>query len=154
MRAAAHIEMRSFRWIGWSGFALFALSTVGALLAGQYWAAFGLATFGAIGAYVALGAGSFTLDEQSVSHRSSFGQWRIRWSEVVSAEASPSGTLVLVGIGKRFVLPPRSWWSTPDIAAALALVERQLKTHGVAVRPSRTADYRTMKNTKVASRDA
>lgn len=146
-----HVEMRSYRLVGYGAFALFALCAAAAYRAGQHWPAVGLAGFAAFGLYAALGAGSFTIDDRSISHQSTFGQWGLLWSEVSRAEFGPGGTLVLLGENKRFVLSPPSWWAGQDKALAAAFVASQLQAKGIVPVPSRTADYRTMKNTRIGA---
>lgn len=143
------IKMRLFRIVGYGTLILFALFAAGAIRAHQYWPALASAAFAAAGLYIVLGAGSFTIDDQSVSHRSTFGKWRILWSEVSGAECSASGTIVLFGVDKRFVLSPPSAWTTPNKKQAIIFVLDQLKARGIAIRLSRAADYKTMKNTRI-----
>lgn len=146
-----HVEMRSFRWVGYGALALFSICAVAAFRAGQHWPAVGLAGFAALGLYAALAAGSFAIDDRSISHRSTFGNWSMLWSEVSRAEFGPGGTLVLLGENKRFVLSPPSWWAGQEKALAAAFVARQLEAQGIVPSPSRIADYRTMKNTRTGA---
>ena len=95
----------------------FTFCIVAASLSGQYWAALGLAVFAVLGLYIVLGAGSVDIDGDRITHSSWFGTWQIRWDEINRAEVGEmDGTLVLMGIGKRFVLiflrrlgPERIW---------------------------------------------
>ena len=144
-----HIEMRPYRLVGYACFVLFSAGAAGALWARQYWPALGLAAFALVGLFIVLGAGSFTIDVDRVTHKSWFGEWQIRWNEVIKAEFSASGTLLLIGSNKRFVLSPPSWWAGSQKELAASFVANQLQTRNVLPQLSRSADYKLMKNTRV-----
>ena len=144
--------MRSYRLVGYGALALFSLGAAAAFRAGQHWPAISLAGFAVFGLCVALGAGSFSMDDQRIRHQSTFGNWQMLWSEVSGAEFGPNGTLVLLGENKRFVLSPPSWWAGQHRAAAAKFVANQIDVRGIVPRPSGTADYRIMKNTRVRTR--
>jgi hypothetical protein len=98
-----------------------------------------------------LGAGSFDIDGDGLTHRSAFGIWRIRWDEIASVEVGEAeGTFVLFGKDKRFVLSPPGWWASADKQAALAFVIKQIQTRKIPAQATRTAAYKIMKNTRVA----
>jgi hypothetical protein len=146
-----HIELRSYRIVGWVGFVFFVLCALAALLAGQYWPSVGFVLFSLIGLYVVFGAGSFDINNDTITHHSSFGTWQVRWDEIASVEVGEfDGTLVLHGANKRFILAPPGWWSSSDKSDALTFVQKQLETRSLTPRVSRTAAYKIMKNTRIA----
>ena len=97
-----------------------------------------------------LGAGSFDINGEGLFHKSSFGEWRILWSEISCVEVGEmDGTLVLHGDDKRFILSPPGWWSGADKNDAIAFVIKQLDVHNLTPKKSRTAAYKIMKNTRI-----
>lgn len=146
-----HIDMRSYRNVGWVWFAVCLAIMVAALLSGLYLPAAGIGFSSLFGGYMALGAGSFDIDSTGLTHTSSFGAWQIRWDEITRVEiAEVEGTLVLHGPDKRFVLSSPSWWPDSVKQEAFAFVIGQLETRNIPPIPSRTAGYKFMKNTRVA----
>lgn len=144
-----HIEMRPYRIIGWT-WCTFCLFGMGAALVSQlYWSAMGCAVSSLFGVYMALGAGNFDLDSNGLTHRSSFGTWHIRWEEITSVEIGEvEGTLVLHGGNKRFILSSPGGWDAGK-EEAFAFVIKQLEARDIPPKPSRTAAYKIMKNTRV-----
>lgn len=146
-----HVEMRSYRIVGWVTAAFGMLCAVGAFMSGDYWIGAGFFVLVLVGLYMVLGAGSFDVGNDEVTHRSAFGAWRIRWDEIVSVEVGEAdGTFVLMGKDKRFVLSPPGWWASPDKEAALSFVIKEIQTRKIPARATRTAAYKIMKNTRVA----
>ncbi|WP_374539070.1 hypothetical protein [Chitinimonas taiwanensis] len=141
--------MQKFRLIGGGCFLLFLGCSVAAFLANQPWPGLGFLAFSALSAYTALGAGSFSIDSYRVTHQSYWGQWEIAWNEVLEADFSPSGTLLLLSESKRFVLSSPEWWSCENKEGAIALVSEMLDERKIVPRPSNLADCKTMKNTRV-----
>lgn len=146
-----HVEMRSYRIVGWVCLAFGAICIGGALVfSSQYWLALLFASFEVLGIYLVLGAGSFDIDTDGLTHRSSFGVWRISWEEISCIEVGEAdGTLVLHGGNKRFVLSPPFCWSGPDKAAALDFIIQQIENRRLSTKTSRSAAYKIMKNTRV-----
>ncbi|WP_143707315.1 hypothetical protein [Uliginosibacterium sp. TH139] len=149
MAISYKIEMKKFRFVCSGCFLLFIGCSVAAFLAKQPWAGLGLLAFSALSVYAALGAGSFSIDRRGVTHKSYWGHWEIAWNEVVEADFSPSGTLLLRGQNKRFVLTSTEWWSCEYREDAIALVREMLDERKIVPRPSNLADCKTMKNTRV-----
>lgn len=145
------VEMRSYRIAGWVGALASVLGAIGAFISGQRGAALGLLLFTILGAYVIIAAGTFRLDEQHVTHQSVLGEWRIRWDEITQANVGVGGgTVVLLAGEKRFVLSPPVWWGGADRDVAIEFLIAQFERHKISLHPSRTADYKTMKNVRVA----
>jgi hypothetical protein len=145
-----HIELRSYRNVGWATLVLCALCIVGAGTADEYWAMAVFALFGLIGLYMVLGAGRFDMDADGVRHHSAFGSWAIRWDEITRVEIGiVDGTFVFSGDDKRFVLSPSGWWSGLDTGAALEFLIAQLRARDLPPQPSKTAAYKIMKNTRI-----
>ncbi|MDG4475467.1 PH domain-containing protein [Thiovibrio frasassiensis] len=145
-----HIEMRPYRIIGWAWlvFCLFGLTA--ALLSQLYWPALGCTFSSLFGLYMALGAGSFDIDSNGLTHRSSFGTWHIRWDEIANVEIGEmEGTLVLHGRNKRFILSSPGGWDGAVKEEAFAFVVKQLEARNIPPKPSRSAAYKIMKNTRV-----
>jgi len=145
-----HIEMRSYRIIGWGWMALCSLGLIISLFTQQYWPAAGCVVSAAFGAYMVLGSGSFDIDGEGLFHRSSLGAWKIRWDEISRVEVGAGeGTMVLHGRNKRFILSSPGNWDESVKDAALAFVTRQLEARRIPFQVSGVAAYKIMKNTRV-----
>lgn len=145
-----HIEMRSYRIIGWAWLVFCTISMVAAFLSKLYWPAMGCALSSVFGVYMALGAGSFDINSNDLTHKSSFGTWQIRWDEISSVEIGEvEGTLVFHGSNKRFILSSPGGWDVSVKDEALAFVIKQLEARDISPKPSRSAAYKIMKNTRV-----
>lgn len=145
-----HIEMRSYRIIGWGWTAFCGLGLVVALLSKLYWPAAGCAFSALFGAYMVLGSGSFDIDREGLIHKSSFGTWQILWDEISSVEVGEvEGTMVLHGSNKRFILSSPGGWDTSVRDDAFAFVVKQLEARNIPPQPSGSAAYKIMKNTRV-----
>jgi hypothetical protein len=145
-----HIEMRSYRIIGWGWIALCVVGLIVALLIQQYLLAAGCLVSAAFGAYMVLGSGSFDIDSEGLCHRSSFGAWQIRWDEIARVEVGAGeGTMVLHGNNKRFILSSPGGWDESVKDEAFAFVTRQLESREIPFKPSGVAAYKIMKNTRV-----
>ena len=145
-----HIEMRSYRIIGWGWIALCAVGLIVALLIQQYLLAGGCVVSAAFGAYMVLGSGSFDIDSDGLFHRSSFGAWQIRWVEISRVEVGAGeGTMVLHGNNKRFILSSPGGWDESVKDEAFAFVTRQLKSRKIPFKPSGVAACKIMINTSV-----
>ncbi len=152
LRPLFSVERRSYRNIGWALVVLCALCIVGAWSAEQIWPIIVLAVFGLAGLYMVLGAGRFDFDDDGIHHQSQLGAWAIKWDDITHVEIGAiDGTLVLAGSDKRFILSPPAWWTGSDAGSALEFVVQQLERRNLPPRPSRTATYKSMKNTSVAS---
>ncbi len=152
VRPLFSVERRSYRNIGLALVVLCALCIVGAWSAEQVSPIVVLALFGLAGLYMVLGAGRFDFDADGIRHQSQLGAWAIRWDDITHVEISEiDGTLVLAGGNKRFILSPAAWWTGSDSGSALEFVVQQLERRNLPPRPSRTATYKMMKNTRAAS---
>lgn len=146
-----HIEMRSYRIIGRGWLVFCALGMITAFLSQLYWLGAGCALAAVFGVYMVLGSGSFDIDSDGLTHKSSFGTWHIRWDEISSVEIGEvEGTLVFKGNNKRFILSSPGGWDASVKDEAFAFVIKQLETRGILVQTSRTAAYKLMKNTRVS----
>ncbi len=145
-----HLEMGSYRSVGWISFALSTIGFIAALLAAQYWPALFIALFSTLALYIVLGAGSFDINSNGFTHKSMFGTWQIDWDEITSIEVGEmDGALVLHGYNKRFVLSPPSAWTGSDKDDAFVFLIKQFEARKLAQTPSRAAAYKIMKNTRV-----
>lgn len=145
-----HVEMRAYRFVGWCGLILFSAAAVAAFRANERGPAIGLGLFALFGLYIILAAGSFDFDGERIVHRSAFGEWQIRWDEIVRVEmGAGGGTLVLKGDGKVFVLSPPGWWSGTSRSAAFDFLMSQLEKRNLQVAATATGDYAIMRNTRV-----
>jgi hypothetical protein len=144
-----HIEMHSYRIIGWGWMTISTLGLIIALLSRQYWLAGGCVVSAFFGAHMVLRSGSFDFDGEGIVHRSSLGTWSIGWDEISRVEVSGEGTMVLHGSNKRFILSSPGNWEESIKDEAFAFVTGQLEARHIPLRPSVTAVYKTMKNTRV-----
>jgi hypothetical protein len=144
-----HIEMRSYRIIGWGWMTICALGLMIALLSQQYWLAGGCVVSSLFGAHMVLRSGSFDIDTEGIIHRSSLGIWSIGWDEISRVEVSGEVTMVLHGENKRFILSSPGNWEESVKDEAFTFVTGQLEARHIPLRPSVTAVYKTMKNTRM-----
>src|SRR5258707_1059593 len=91
------VGLLGYKVIGWGCGLFFLGASVGAFMARQYGLIAVLVFFMLIGAYMIVGAGSYSLDQYGVSHKSIFGFFRIRWNDVRRVEVGTLGTYVLHG---------------------------------------------------------
>ena len=146
-----HIEMDSYRRIGWITLVVWIAAAIGAFYGSQPRAGAVLIAFGLLPAYILLDAGSYDLDDEGVTRRSVFGVWRIRWDEITRVEVGETdGTVLLLGHDKQFYLSPPGFWPQPLRDEGMAYLVAQLDRHHVPP-PTfrRSAAYKTMKNTRV-----
>jgi hypothetical protein len=145
-----HIEMRSYRIIGWGWFTLCIIGMVATFLFQRYWPAAGCAFSALFGAYMALSAGSFDIDGVGLVHKSSFGAWQIHWDEISRVEIGEvEGTMVFHGDNKRFILSSPGGWDESVKDKAFSFVSKQLASRNIPAQASGTAAYKFMKNTRV-----
>jgi hypothetical protein len=145
-----HIEMRSYRIIGWGWIALCAVGLIVVLLTQQYLLAGGCVVSAAFGAYMVLGSGSFDIDNEGLFHRSAFGAWQIRWDEISGVEVGAGeGTMMLHGNNKRFILSSPGGWDEAVKDEAFAFLSRQLESREIPFKASGVAACKIMKNTRV-----
>ncbi|MBU0663342.1 MAG: hypothetical protein KJ990_02240 [Proteobacteria bacterium] len=145
-----HIEMRSYRIIGWGWIVFCAVGMIVTFLSKLYWPAAGCVFSSLFGAYMVLGSGSFDIDHDGLIHKSSFGTWQIRWDEISRVEIGEvEGTMVLHGNNKRFILSSPGGWDGSVKDDAFAFVIKQLEARDIPLQPSGTAAYKIMKNTRV-----
>ncbi|HIJ89349.1 MAG: hypothetical protein OEV89_00635 [Desulfobulbaceae bacterium] len=145
-----HIEMRSYRLLGWAWLVLCALGMIASFLDQLFLPAAGFALASLFGMHAVLNAGSFDIDMHGLTRTSSFGAWHIRWDEISRVEIGEvEGTLVLHGSNKRFILSSPGWWSAAEKDIAFDFVVKQLEARNIPPQPSRTAGYKIMKNTRV-----
>jgi len=144
-----HIDMRSYRIIGWGWITICALGLMISILSQQYLLAAGCIVSAVFGAYMVLGSGSFDIDSEGLFHKSSLGAWKIRWDEISRVEVSGEGTMVLHGSNKRFILSSPGGWDDSVKDEVFTFVSKQLEARGIPPQPSVTAIYKIMKNTRV-----
>lgn len=148
-----HVDMGSYRLIGWGWFAF----CVAGLLLTLWYELYSQAAVAAVaalfGAYMALNSGTFDIDNDGITRTSSFGRWRIRWDEITRVEiAEVEGTMVLHGDNKRFILSSPGGWDATVKDAAFAFVSGQLEARNLPPQPSGAAAYKFMKNTRIPKR--
>lgn len=146
-----HIEMRSYKIMGWVWMGICAAGLIFALFSQLYLLSAGCVISAAFGAYMVLGSGSFDLDHEGIIHTSSFGTWKIRWDEISQVEVGAGeGTMVLHGNNKRFILSSPGGWDESIKDEAFAFISKQLETREIPHRSSGVAVYKIMKNTRFA----
>ncbi|MCM2315885.1 MAG: hypothetical protein NDJ92_12130 [Thermoanaerobaculia bacterium] len=144
--------MRTYRAVGLSCLVLFSFVGVATFDGEERWLSWLFAAFAVFGLYIALGAGSFDLDEREVRHQSVFGKWQMLWEEVVYVEIGVAdGTLVLHGGAKRFILSPPSSWPRHVRIEAVRFVQQQVEKRNLPIQYTRSAAYKIMRGTRVES---
>lgn len=144
-----HIDMRAYRTMGKVWLGLCAAIAIASFLAQLYWHAAVAALFCVVGIYMALNAGSLDLGPDGLIHNSSLGVWQIRWDEITAVEVGEmDSTMVLHGDNKRFILSSPAWWTGEKKEEAAAFIFKQLESRHLPPQLSKTASYKTMKNTR------
>lgn len=148
------VGFRPYRIMGW-GCLVVCVACV-AYAAHAYWigethpylALLACALFAVLAAYSVGGAGTFTLDDDAITHQTTFGTFRILWSEVKRIEVSQfSGALILRGENKSFTVPPFEMWSGPDRGAAHPYLRERLEK--IPSYPSSAPDYKGHRNARI-----
>jgi len=147
--ASLKVGLLSYRIVGWVCVLLFSSASVAAYAANQRGPAWGFVVFVVLGLYVLLSAGTFELNDDYVAHENAFGRYRIAWNEVRAIEVGTSGTIVLHGNNKRFLLLPPSAWSGNDKPAAVLLFVGKLDSLGLVPYLSKVGDFKVNKNVRV-----
>jgi hypothetical protein len=143
------VGLLSYKVIGWVCGLFFVGCSIGAYVAHQYGPIAIFLIFVLMGAYMIASAGSFQLNERTVSHKNLFGHYRMAWNEVQRIEVGTQGTLILHGKDKRFTLAPPTMWSGKEKPEAFALLTRKIEELGVTPYPSNVAGYKIDKNVRV-----
>jgi hypothetical protein len=146
---AFRVHVLIYQVVGWVCALLAAGASLAAYLAGQYGPSAVFIAFVALGVFVIVCAGSILLSEDSVTHDSLFGRYRIEWNQIRSIEVGPYGTLVLHGDGKRLVLTPPAYWSGHDKREAREFLAQKIRVISPPITASRTADYKLHKNVRI-----
>jgi hypothetical protein len=130
----------------------FLACSVGAFVAGQYWAALFFWVFILMGVYMIVVGGHYTISDDNITHRNMLGTYRIAWRDVKRVEVgAQDGSIVLHGDNKRFVLAPPAMWSGKQKPDAFTFFTNKIKRSGITPYPSSTAAYKMHKNVKVSS---
>jgi hypothetical protein len=111
--------------------------------------------FEILGIYLFLSASSTLIfTDESVTHRTLFGVFRIRWEEITSIEFDAQGTLVLHGENKQFVIWPVDAWSGKQKREACEFIQNKINQMSVTPSPSMWASVKNHKNVKVPKHEA
>lgn len=146
-----HIELKAYRIIGWVGLLFCLCGAIAALVEREFIVSIFFATFSTLGLYIILGAGHYEFNDTKLTHHSYFGTWEILWSELSKVEIGEAdGSLVLHGTNKRFTISPPNYWSGKDKNDALVFIFKKFEDLGLILQPSKSAAYKTMKNTRVS----
>jgi len=143
------VGLRFYTVIGSIGMIFFGGASIGAFLALQYPPIAIFVLFFLMSAGMLMAAGTYSFEEGAVVYSSRFGRFRMEWADVRRVEFSPMGTLVLHGTDSRFVVFPAAYWSGSHKQQAADALARAISGTGLAPTPSRIADYRLFKNTRL-----
>lgn len=92
----------------------------------------GVFLFFVLSVMAAVGFGTVWIDESALEARCILGRYRIRWDEVQRLWRDGSElNLLLEGHGKRVAIPGYSLWRSPDKAAMIEIMTRNLREHGI-----------------------
>jgi hypothetical protein len=144
-----HVELRSYRMVGWLCLATFTAAAIGSFASGYRWSSLYFLLFVLLGLYIRLGAGGFDFDSERLVHRSGFGEWQIRWDEITAVEVGVAGTFVFRSGTKAFVLSPPGWWPVEGRKEALSFLLDQIVSRGLNPTVSRKAEFAIMRHTRV-----
>ena len=143
------VGLLSYKIIGWVCVVFFLGCSIGAYFARQYGPITIFMFFVLMGVYMIVSAGSYTLNDESVTHTNVFGSFHILWQNVRQIEVGTQGTLVLHGNDQRFILAPATFWSGRDKPEAFALLTKKIEDLDITPYPSNVADYKIHKNVRV-----
>jgi uncharacterized membrane protein YobD (UPF0266 family) len=103
-----------------------------------------------LGVYLFLvGSGTLVFSEESITHRTKFGVYRIYWHEITGIEYGKQGALVLHGENKRFAINPVNVWSGKQRRQAYELMESKLEKIGLTAYEGHWASAKSHKNVKI-----
>lgn len=144
-----HIDLRLYRWIFYAFCAGAVACAIASMHSDQCMASLLFIATGLAFLYLAQFFGTYVISNRYLTYSSRLGKWRISWSEILSAQCSPAGTLLLLGDNKHFPLTAPSLWPRSCREQAFQFVSEQLRTHKIVPSLNRLADYRWMKNVRV-----
>ncbi len=140
---------RLFSGIGIITVLFFSFCAVASWMSGQGGVSPFFLIFVALGLYVWLTAGETELNYLQIRHRTLLATHSIRWDDVVMIELDPQGQAVMYkGQDKRLVLPGIAAWPRHQRAAALALMDEQIKRYHIDMREGAWTAYKWSKNTR------
>ena len=117
---------------------------------GQVLIALILLTFAVLTVHELVRSGSIEMDNEGISYRTRWAQYRINWSEVTHLEMDPQGfRIVFYGDNKRLAAFGPLYWSRDNKKELLNWLGAQVDTRCITIRPTEIAMYRLSKNTKV-----
>lgn len=144
------VELKTLRILGWICFLIFGAFMALDFRSGGRWGLLLWAAFELLGIYLVLCGGTYDFDESGVTYTSRLGKWFIKWADVTGVEIGEAdGSIILSGQNMRFSLLPVGWWHGTDRELAAKLLTRKLEEKGILPITTRTAAYKTMKNTRV-----
>ena len=109
-----------------------------------------LLTFAGLAVHELVRSGSLEINDEGITYRRRFAQYRINWSEVTHLEMDPQGfRIVFCGENKRLAAFGPLYWSRDNKKQLLNWLGTQVDARGITVRPTDIAMYRLSKNTKV-----
>jgi hypothetical protein len=114
-----------------------------------------LFAFEILGLYLFLStSATLVFSEESVTHHTLFGVYRIRWEEVTSIEFDAQGTLVLHGEEKQFVVWPVELWSGKQKREACEFIQTKIEKLNITPKPGQWPIVINHKNVKVPKFEA
>ena len=146
---SVRVGLIGYRIVGVVGAVSFLGASAYAAMTCQSGPAWVCGLFAAVGLYLILGAGTYELTEEAVSHRCLSVVYRMPWRDVRRIEGGNGGTLVLCGVGKRLIVAPPAWWSGRQKREAFALLCRKIEELGLKVQPNRFADGKIHWNVRI-----
>jgi hypothetical protein len=139
---------------GWVCGLLFLLVAVWSWLDGEVKVSLFLLIFVALGAYLILATGSAEMNNDSITHITPIGVYRIGWDEVTEIEIDLNGgNLVFKGQNKRLALLRPHYWSGEDKERMWELFSAQVETRCIEVKETTKTLWRLNKNTKIKSKN-
>jgi uncharacterized membrane protein YobD (UPF0266 family) len=109
-----------------------------------------MAVFVLLGIYLFFaGSGTVVFSEESITHRTKFGAYRIYWHEITGIEYGAQGALVLHGENKRFVMNPVNVWSGKQRRQAYELMVAKLEKTGLTAVQGHWASAKSHKNVEI-----
>ena len=97
--------------------------------------------------------GSSEFDAEQITHRNTFGVYRIQWREVKEIQFDSTGYgFVFQGDAKRLVLPGRMLWMGKDKPAIERLIVEQQAVYQFGRRQTPGAAYRLSRNVSAPER--
>src|SRR5262245_36923968 len=140
----------SCRYLGWGCTIFFGYFLISATSTGQAYLSFLFLVFVLLGVFLTMAPGEITVSENDIVNKTSFGIYRIRWSEVERMETGHIYEgFVFHGDGKRLVVPGSDEWSKKTRQPVIDYINAEIEQRQIPVESTVWAAFKSCKNTRM-----